>query len=125
MHSEKVALAERTNPDHSRDLATVMKGAGVFIGVSKAGLVSQDMVRSMAPKAIVFAMANPIPEITEEEARRGAATMTKRLPPINSTMLVFLTFPRRAGRSELTCSSCRVPWPIVPMEWQSISSLPF
>lgn len=77
MHSEKVALAERTNPDLlSGDLATVMKGADVFVGVSKAGLVNQDMVRSMAPKAIVFAMANPIPEITEEEARAAGAAVT-------------------------------------------------
>ncbi len=77
MHSEKVALAERTNPDLlSGDLATVMKGADVFVGVSKAGLVSQDMVRSMASKAIVFAMANPIPEITEEEARAAGAAVT-------------------------------------------------
>lgn len=77
MNSVKVALAERTNPDGlSGDLATVMKGADVFIGVSKAGLVSQDMVRSMAPKAIVFAMANPVPEITEEEARAAGAAVT-------------------------------------------------
>lgn len=77
MHSEKVALAERTNPDLlTGDLATVMKSADVFVGVSKAGLVSQDMVRSMAPKAIVFAMANPVPEITEEEARAAGAAVT-------------------------------------------------
>ncbi len=77
MNSVKMALAERTNPEGiNGDLATVMKGADVFIGVSKAGLVSQDMVRSMAPKAIVFAMANPVPEITEEEARAAGAAIT-------------------------------------------------
>lgn len=77
MNSVKMALAERTNPEGiTGDLATVMKGADVFIGVSKAGLVSQDMVRSMAPKAIVFAMANPVPEITEEEARAAGAAIT-------------------------------------------------
>lgn len=77
MNSVKVALSERTNPDGlTGDLATIMKGADVFIGVSKAGLVTQEMVRSMAGKAIVFAMANPVPEITEEEARAGGAMIT-------------------------------------------------
>lgn len=77
MNSVKIALSEQTNPEGLRgDLAAVMKGADVFIGVSKAGLVSRDMVASMAPKAIVFAMANPVPEITEEEARAAGALVT-------------------------------------------------
>lgn len=77
MNSVKQALAERTNPEGlTGDLATVMKGADVFIGVSKAGLVTGEMVRSMAENAIVFAMANPVPEITEEEARAAGAAVT-------------------------------------------------
>ncbi len=77
MNSVKIALAERSNPEGLQgDLASVIKGADVFIGVSKAGLVSGDMVRSMAPQSIVFAMANPVPEITEAEAREAGAAVT-------------------------------------------------
>ena len=52
----------------ARTLADAMKGADVFCGVSVKGIVSKDMVRSMADKPIVFAMANPDPEITYEDA---------------------------------------------------------
>jgi len=52
-----------------RTLADAMKGADVFVGVSVANIVSKDMVRSMAEKPIVFAMANPDPEITYEDAK--------------------------------------------------------
>ncbi|GAA4461313.1 NADP-dependent malic enzyme [Nemorincola caseinilytica] len=50
------------------DLGTAMQGADVFIGLSKGNIVSQDMVRSMAAKPIVFALANPTPEISYDEA---------------------------------------------------------
>jgi len=50
-----------------RTLAEAMKGADVFLGVSVKGLVTQDMVKSMAPNAIIFACANPDPEISPEE----------------------------------------------------------
>lgn len=77
MNSAKEAIAQRTNPSKKAgDLASIMTGADVFIGVSKAGLVSGEMVRSMAPNAIVFAMANPVPEISEEEARAAGAAVT-------------------------------------------------
>ncbi len=52
----------------ARTLADAMRGADVFAGVSVKGLVTKDMVRSMADKPIIFAMANPDPEITYEEA---------------------------------------------------------
>jgi malate dehydrogenase (oxaloacetate-decarboxylating)(NADP+) len=50
------------------DLGDAMKGADVFIGLSKGNIVSQDMVKAMAQKPIVFALANPTPEISYEEA---------------------------------------------------------
>ena len=50
-----------------RTLAEAMEGADVFIGLSVKGAVTQDLVKSMAPKPIIFAMANPDPEITPEE----------------------------------------------------------
>lgn len=65
MNPYKEALA---NGDGPADLADVMKGADVFAGVSVANLVSKDMVRSMADKPIIFAMANPDPEITYPDA---------------------------------------------------------
>jgi malate dehydrogenase (oxaloacetate-decarboxylating)(NADP+) len=52
-----------------RTLAEAMRGADVFLGLSARGALTQDMVRSMAPKPIIFALANPDPEITPEEAR--------------------------------------------------------
>ena len=72
----KQELAERTNPKGEKgDLAKAMKDADVFIGVSVAGAVTQDMVRSMAKKAIVFAMANPVPEIMPDEAKAAGAAI--------------------------------------------------
>ena len=53
----------------ARDLAEALKGADVFFGLSVKGAVDHDMVRSMAEKPIIFAMANPDPEITPEEVR--------------------------------------------------------
>ncbi|MFT5629031.1 MAG: malate dehydrogenase (oxaloacetate-decarboxylating)(NADP+) [Gammaproteobacteria bacterium] len=58
--------AHAANTEH-RDLAQAMAGCDVFLGVSAKGAVTQDMVISMAPNAVIFAMANPDPEITPEE----------------------------------------------------------
>ena len=55
------------------DLAKAMEGADVFIGVSVGGIVSRDMVRKMADDAIVFALANPVPEIMPDEAKEAGA----------------------------------------------------
>jgi malate dehydrogenase (oxaloacetate-decarboxylating)(NADP+) len=72
MNQWKSAHAVRTK---ARTLEEAMKGADVFFGLSVKGAVTQDMVRSMAAKPIIFAMANPDPEITPEEvkAARGDA----------------------------------------------------
>lgn len=67
-------LAQITNPNNeSGKLADVMKGADVFIGVSAPNIVSQDMVRSMSKDSIIFAMANPTPEIFPEDAIAAGA----------------------------------------------------
>jgi malate dehydrogenase (oxaloacetate-decarboxylating)(NADP+) len=55
-----------------RSLAEAMKGADVFLGLSAKGALTQDMVRSMAPRPIILALANPDPEITPEEARAAS-----------------------------------------------------
>ncbi|MDO4869964.1 MAG: NADP-dependent malic enzyme [Bacillota bacterium] len=68
------ALAEITNKEGLKGgLADAMKGADVFIGVSVKGLVSQDMVKSMADKAVVLTMANPEPEIQPDQAKEAGA----------------------------------------------------
>lgn len=56
-------------------LAEIMAGADVFIGVSRAGLVTEDMVRSMAKDPIIFAMANPEPEIMPDLAKKAGAAI--------------------------------------------------
>ena len=65
-----------TNRTHLRGtLADAMKGADVFIGVSAPGIVSPDMIRSMAADACVFPMANPTPEIFPDEAKAAGAAV--------------------------------------------------
>ena len=67
-------MSDVTNRFHRTGLlADAMKGADVFVGVSRPGLVTGEMVRSMGEKPIVFAMANPTPEIMPEEARAAGA----------------------------------------------------
>ena len=74
--SVKQWFAENTNRNRlSGTLATVLRGADVFVGVSGPGLVSRDELASMAPDPIVFALANPDPEISPEEAGGIAAVM--------------------------------------------------
>ncbi|WP_418420622.1 NAD(P)-dependent malic enzyme [Anaerotruncus colihominis] len=69
-------MAKVTNPRGLRGtLADAMRGADVFIGVSKPGLVTREMVASMANDPIVFAMANPTPEIMPDEAKAGGAAV--------------------------------------------------
>ena len=76
LNSEKEAIAEVTNlSKRAGSLADMLEGADAFIGVSAPGVVTQDMVRSMNDDPIVFAMANPIPEILPAEARAAGAAV--------------------------------------------------
>ncbi|MBE6021192.1 MAG: NADP-dependent malic enzyme, partial [Clostridiales bacterium] len=71
LHNE---IASYTNPEKKEGtLADAMKGSDVFIGVSAKGLVTEEMVRSMNPDPIVFAMANPDPEIDPDAAKKSGA----------------------------------------------------
>ncbi|WP_414837685.1 NAD(P)-dependent malic enzyme [Candidatus Nanosalina sp. VS9-1] len=73
----KAGLAERTLASEEQgDLSDAMENADVFIGLSAPGIVSKDMVESMADDPIVFALANPDPEILPEEAREAGAFIT-------------------------------------------------
>ena len=67
MNKYKLEFARKTS---ARTLADAMKGADVFAGLSQAGLVTPEMVESMADNPIIFAMANPDPEITPDEVKQ-------------------------------------------------------
>jgi malate dehydrogenase (oxaloacetate-decarboxylating) len=74
MNSVKSEVAKYTNRDNlTGSLADVIKGADVFIGVSVAGALTKEMVASMNPDSIIFAMANPDPEIMPDEAKAAGA----------------------------------------------------
>jgi len=76
MNWAKEEIARLTNRDRVKGtLAEAIRGLDVFIGLSGPKLLTPDMVRSMAPNAIVFAMANPVPEILPDEARAGGAAI--------------------------------------------------
>ena len=64
-----------------RTLAEALDGADVFIGLSAKGALTQDMVKTMAPKPIIFAMANPDPEITPGRGLRGPPRRHRRHRP--------------------------------------------
>ena len=69
-------MAEVTNPaKKAGTLADMLVGADVFIGVSAPGMVTTDMVRTMNRDAIIFACANPTPEIFPEDAKAGGAAV--------------------------------------------------
>ncbi len=73
---EQQRMAEITNPEKlAGTLADAMKGADILIGVSKPGVVSQDMIRSMAKDPIVFVMSNPTPEIMPDLAKEAGAAV--------------------------------------------------
>jgi malate dehydrogenase (oxaloacetate-decarboxylating) len=70
----KNEMAEISNLERKKgNLADVIKGADIFIGLSAPGMVTSDMVKTMAGDSIIFAMANPVPEIMPEEARQAGA----------------------------------------------------
>ena len=76
INAEKLALAKLTNPKNEKGtLAEVLVGADVFVGVSSPLIVTTAMVETMAQKAIVFALANPTPEIMPADALLGGAAI--------------------------------------------------
>src|ERR687891_64605 len=76
LDAERAALAERTNTSGRRGTPDdVLAGADVLLGLSGPGAVSPAGVRAMAPEAVVFAMANPVPEVHPEEVRDDVAIM--------------------------------------------------
>jgi malate dehydrogenase (oxaloacetate-decarboxylating) len=76
LNKEKRKLLEFTNKSgESGSLQDAVRGADIFVGVSKPGLLTPEMIKTMAKDPIIFAMANPIPEIMPDEARAAGAAI--------------------------------------------------
>jgi len=73
LNPSKQEMAKITNPSKTGSLADAMDGADVFVGVSAPGIVTGEMVENMAPEPIVMAMANPVPEIMPDLAKKAGA----------------------------------------------------
>ncbi|MFH2044975.1 MAG: malic enzyme-like NAD(P)-binding protein [Pseudomonadota bacterium] len=74
MNWMKDEMAEQTNPEKIKgDLAKVIKGSDIFIGLSVAGVLTKEMLLTMAKDPIIFALANPTPEIHPDEAKEAGA----------------------------------------------------
>ena len=107
--SVKSAMLDTTNPENTDGgLADAMRGADVFIGLSAANTVRPEMVSSMAKDSIVFAMANPIPEIFPDDARAaGAAVVGTGRSDFPNQINNSLVFPG-VFRGALDCHATRV-----------------
>ncbi len=106
----KLELAKITNPKKEKGtLEDALKKADIFIGVSKAGLVNREMIRSMNPNAVICALANPVPEIMPDKAKKAGATViaTGRsdFPNQINNVLIFPGFFRGlldSGKTKIT-----------------------
>ena len=106
-NSEQEEIAKKTNKNKIKGkLDELMRDADIFIGVSKPGIVSKEMIRSMAEDPIVFVMANPVPEIMPDEAiEAGAAVVGTGRSDFPNQVNNVLAFPG-IFRGAL---DCRVP----------------
>jgi malate dehydrogenase (oxaloacetate-decarboxylating) len=94
LDADRAALAQRTNKHRLRGGADeVLHGADVLVGVSGPGAVSAAAVRRMAPGAIVFAMANPVPEVRPEEVRDDVAIIATGRSDYPNQINNVLAFP--------------------------------
>ena len=104
-NSEQEEMARITNRGGMcGSLKDAMKGADVFVGVSRPGLVTEEMIKTMADRPIVFAMANPVPEIMPDLAKKAGAAVIK---------MGRSNFPRsrRSALRPWTCCDCAPPRP--------------
>lgn len=95
LNEEKQRLLGITNPkNETGDLRAALKGADIFIGVSRGGLLAERDIKLMNQKPIVFAMANPVPEIMPDEAlSAGAAVMATGRSDFPNQVNNALAFP--------------------------------
>lgn len=106
---EQQAMSKVTNRNHEQgSMAEVMQGADVLIGVSKPGIVTAEMVQSMAESPIIFAMANPIPEIMPTMAKAaGAAVVGTGRSDFPNQVNNILAFPG-VFKGALSCRSRKI-----------------
>ena len=108
MNPVKEWYAEHTNPNEEKGtLHEVIKGADVFLGLSVPGVLSVDDLKQMAPKPVVFAMANPTPEIMPEDAAPYVAVMATGRSDYPNQINNVLCFPG-IFRGALACRASRI-----------------
>ncbi len=122
---EKAAIARRLSIMHSGTLAEAAKNADVLIGLSKAGLFTPKIVRQLAPRSIIFALANPDPEVLPDEAQASGvlvmATGRSDFPNQVNNVLVYpglfrgLLTSRRRLTSAMKLAAARALAATVPM----------
>lgn len=109
LNPAKQAIAEFTNPERKTgSLADAMRGADIFIGVSAPGIVTEEMVASMAENPIVLPMANPVPEIMPDLAvKAGAAVVGTGRSDFPNQINNVLAFPG-IFRGALDCRASEI-----------------
>ncbi len=123
LHPVKRALAEVTNPERmTGGPAAVMTGADVFIGLSGPGIVSASALGRMAPDPIVFAMANPDPEIPYEEALKYARIVATGRSDYPNQINNVLCFPG-IFRGALDVRAAQITEPMKTAAAQAIASI--
>lgn len=108
MNPMKEKMAEQTNPERLKgSISKALKGADIFIGLSQPGLVHSRDIKKMAKDPIVFAMANPVPEIMPEEAARHARVVATGRSDYPNQINNVLCFPG-LFRGVLDCQARRI-----------------
>jgi malate dehydrogenase (oxaloacetate-decarboxylating) len=108
MNWVKEWYAKNTNPNKEQGtIKDVLKGADVFFGLSAPGVIDVDDIKNMAPQPIVFAMANPIPEIMPEDAGEHVAVMATGRSDYPNQINNVLCFPG-IFRGALNCRASRI-----------------
>jgi len=119
MDAYKNSIAEITNKAGEKGpLHEIIKGKDIFIGVSASGLVSQEMVRSMKKHPIVFALANPFPEIQPADAREAGAAVSLDGRTVNNSLI----FPGII-RGALDAGASRITYPMKFSAAETLASL--
>jgi malate dehydrogenase (oxaloacetate-decarboxylating) len=124
MNWVKAEIARQTNPENfDGSLAEALQGADVFVGLSKGGVVSPEMVARMAAQAIVFALAVPTPEILPAEAKAaGAAIVATGRSDFPNQLDIALVFPG-VLRGLLDIQARNVTTPILLAAAQALAGL--
>lgn len=94
LNTEKTILLDYINSSQSGSLQDALSGSDIFIGVSRAGLLTSELVKTMAKDPIIFALANPTPEIMPDEAKSaGAAIIATGRSDFDNQINNSLAFP--------------------------------